>query len=54
MAELSNQLGFIPPVIKCAYDERLRSASKELRHKIELPLIKSAVEELLNKDNKKE
>ncbi len=52
VAELSNELGFIPPVVKCAYDERLKSASKELRHKIERPLIKDAVEELFRKEQK--
>ena len=50
--ELSKELGFVPPVIKCAYDERLKNAPKELRHKIELPFIHSALEELLSKDGK--
>ena len=50
--EISKELGFIPPVIRCAYDERLKNASKELRHKIELPIIKSALEEFLQKEDK--
>ena len=52
LAELSKELNFVPPVVKCAYDERLKNAPKELRHKIELPLIKSAVDELLKREGK--
>jgi len=52
LIELSQELGFTPPVIKCAYDKRLINASKDLRHKIETPLIKSAVLALLKKDGK--
>jgi len=52
LAELSKEFGLIPPVIRYAYDERLKNASKDLRHKIELPHITSALEELLKKDGK--
>ena len=47
LSDLSKELGFTLPVIKCAYDGRLKGAPKEARHKIELPLIKESVEELL-------
>ena len=49
LIEISKELEFNVPVIKCGYDERLKKASKELRHKIEIPLIKAAVEELFRK-----
>ena len=50
--ELSNELGFVSPVVRCLYTVRLKNATKELRHKIELPVIKLAVEELLKRDKK--
>ncbi len=49
LAELSKEFALTPPVIRFAQDERLKNASKELRHKIELPFIRSALEELLKK-----
>ncbi len=52
LGELSREFDFVPPVVRCSYDERLKGARKELRHKIELPLIQSAIEELLKRDKK--
>lgn len=50
--EAANELGFIPPIVQCLYDPRLKKATKQLRHKIETPVIKSAIKELLEKDKK--
>ena len=47
---LSRELEFVTPVVRCHCDVRLKNANKELRHKIELPLIRSAVEELLKRE----
>ena len=49
LAELSKELGFVQPIIKCFFEEKLVKADKELRHKIEEPLIKSSLEALLKK-----
>jgi len=48
---LSEKFGFMPPVIKCLYDYRIMD-KKEVRHRIEIPIIKSAVNELLGKDKR--
>ncbi|MBI3601474.1 MAG: SDR family NAD(P)-dependent oxidoreductase [Candidatus Omnitrophica bacterium] len=53
LAELFNDLGFVPPKIKCLYDGRLEGSLKELRHKIELPLIKAVVEEAMILERKR-
>ena len=47
LIDISKEIGFVLPIVKCAYDDRLKIASKELRHKIEIPVIKAAIEELL-------
>ena len=52
LIELSNEFGFAQPVIKCFFDERLTKANREIRHKIEMPVIVSALEELLKKEGK--
>lgn len=44
---------FVPPIIRCLYDDRLRRAPKNVRHQIELPLIRAAVTDLLDRDGKK-
>lgn len=49
---LSQELGFTPPIVQCLSDPGLKSGNKEERHKIELPLIRSAVKELLKRENK--
>ncbi len=52
VAALARELGFTAPVIRCLHDHRLKAASKALRRKIELPLIKKAAEEFLQKIGK--
>ena len=51
--ELAQQMGFLVPIVRCLYDARLRKCRKEDRHKIEIPIIRSAVQDLLRRENKK-
>ena len=46
LTALSKELNFTPSIVRCLYDQRLKGAKKDLRHRIERPLIKSAVEGL--------
>ena len=50
LADLSKELDFVLPVIRCLHDDQLRNARKELRHKIEQPLLKVTTEELIKRD----
>jgi len=52
LRELAQEIEFDAPVILCTYDNRLVGAKKDLRHKIESPLIKEAVVRLLKRDKK--
>jgi enediyne polyketide synthase len=52
LSELSKEFAFEAPVIRCLYDNQLEGAKKDLRHKIETPLIMEAVTELLKRDKK--
>ncbi len=52
LSELTQEISFEVPVIRCLYDNRLVDAKKEFRHKIETPLIKEAVIELFKRDKK--
>ncbi len=50
--EFSKELNFISPIICCLYDERLKNTNKDLRRKIEAPLVKVAVEKLFERSKK--
>lgn len=46
LSDLSGQLNLLSPILKCAWNNQLTGAKKDLRHKIELPLIQDALKEL--------
>ena len=52
LEELSEKLGFVPPIVRCLCDMRLNKSKREVRHKVEVPLINSVVKELLKRDKK--
>jgi acyl-CoA thioesterase FadM len=54
LKELSSEYDFVIPTVRCLYDKRLLEANKELRHKIETPIIEEAVNAVLKHCNKLE
>lgn len=51
--DLPKELDFTPPIVKCLHNIGLKDSNKTERHRIELPLIISAMKESLQRDNNK-